>query len=396
MASYINKEISEWNTTDLCNWLLANKFRGISELCQKYSINGYDLFYINDNILKTEFNLKSFHERRVTLKLFTKLTYDHLRLNVINSNGDNVILTLDNNPETQLGEISEYIGNMFNINPKYILFKDSTKQEVLSPTVKIVQLLILYPKIYKTLNVSNMKDYHQAEEELMESGNGDAQEKNNINDNLNNNNNNYKNRGSDINYGYVGSGMGLSGDMDFKDMNMNKKYNNNSYKLKNNNKFYRTRENNEINNSSKRHYSQNIMNYKSSNNSLKVNKNVNNNQNNNNMNRNNNNDDNFLLKSGVDDNNIIEPMNNNMNKINLNNKNEDYTNNQINNNLGREYKNEGRNYRERGENERERQNYQFQSGSNEIMDFNDGNNLGLLSSNDDDMKFKPSYQINND
>ena len=52
MASYLKKEISEWNTSDLCNWLLANKFRGISELCQKYSLSGYDLFYITDDILK--------------------------------------------------------------------------------------------------------------------------------------------------------------------------------------------------------------------------------------------------------------------------------------------------------------------------------------------------------
>ena len=144
MSSYVNKEISEWNTNELCNWLLANKFRGISELCQKYSLSGYDLFFINDDILKNELGLKSFHERVVTLKLINKLTSEHLKLNIINSNGDNVILTLDNNHETQLGEIADYIGNMFNINPKDILFKDSTKQEVLSPTVKIVQLLILY------------------------------------------------------------------------------------------------------------------------------------------------------------------------------------------------------------------------------------------------------------
>ncbi len=168
MASYLKKEISEWNSTDLSNWLLANKYRGISELCQKYSISGYDLFYINDDILKNEFNLKSFHERKVTSKLFKKLTFEHLKLNVINSNGDNEILTLDNNPNTQLKEICEYIGNMFNINPNDILFKDSTKQEVLSPTVRIVQMLILYPKIYKTLNVSNMKDYHQKDDELIE------------------------------------------------------------------------------------------------------------------------------------------------------------------------------------------------------------------------------------
>ena len=31
-----------------------------------------------------------------------------------------------------------------------------------------------------------------------------------------------------------------------------------------------------------------------------------------------------------------------------------------------------------------------------MMDYNEGNNFGLLSSaNDDEMKFKPSYQIKN-
>ena len=412
MASYLNKEISEWNTTDLCNWLLANKFRGISELCQKYNISGYDLFYINDDILKTELNLKSFHERKVTLKLFTKLTYEHLKLNVINSNGDNVILTLDNNPDTQLGEISDYIGNMFNINPKDILFKDSTKQEVLSPTVKIVQMLILYPKIYKTLNVSNMKDYHQAEEELMESGNGDFQENTNLN---NNNNNNYKNKAPNMGLGLgsVESGMGLSGDMEFQDMNMNKKYND-KYNNKNKNNYYRgnkNMENNEMANN-RRDYNNQNMNYTYNNNYMKMNKN--NNKINNNRNPNDTNDDTFLLKSGIDDNNITEQINNDMNKINLNgsnnnidfnkhthksnymmeNNNEEYQDNRINNNLGRQFKNEERVYREREQNDRERQNFQLQSGTNEM--FNEESNLGLLSSgNDDELKFKPSYQINN-
>ena len=166
MATYFKKEISEWTTSDLCGWLLDNKFRGISELFQKNSISGYDLFFINDNVLKTELGLSSFHERKVAMKLITKLTNEHLKLNIINSNGDNVIITLDNNHETSLGELSNYIGNMFNIEPNNILFKDSTKQEVLSPTIKIVKFLILYPKIYKTLNISNMKDYHQMDEEL--------------------------------------------------------------------------------------------------------------------------------------------------------------------------------------------------------------------------------------
>ena len=155
MSSYVNKEISEWNTKDLASWLTDNKYPGISELCQNNSLSGFDLFYINDDILKNEFGLSSFHERKVTMKLINKLINEHLKLNIINSNGDNVILTLDNNHNTSLGELSEYIGGMFNINPKDILFKDTTKQEVLSPTLKIVPLLILYPiMILKILELS--------------------------------------------------------------------------------------------------------------------------------------------------------------------------------------------------------------------------------------------------
>ena len=45
--------------------------------------------------LKNEFGLSSFHERKVTMKLINKLIYEHLKLTIINFNGDNVVLTLD-------------------------------------------------------------------------------------------------------------------------------------------------------------------------------------------------------------------------------------------------------------------------------------------------------------
>ena len=181
-SSYLNREISEWNTSDLCKWLIDNKYPGISELCQNNSLSGYDLFYITDDILKNEFGLNSFHERKVTMKLIKKLIYEHLKINIINSNGDNVVITLDNNPDTSLGELSEYIGGMFNINPKDILYKDTSKTEVLSPSLKIVELLILYPRLYKTLNVFNIKDYQQTI---------DNENTNEINDNIETRNNNY-------------------------------------------------------------------------------------------------------------------------------------------------------------------------------------------------------------
>ena len=193
MASYLKREISEWNTTDLSKWLVDNKYPGISELCQNNSLSGYDLFYITDDTLKNELGLSSFHERQVTMKLIKKLIYEHLKLNIINSNGDNVILTLDNNPNTSLGELSEYIGGMFNINPKDILYKDTSKTEVLSPSLKIVELLILYPRLYKTLNVFNMKDYRQSsgdnDNNLEQNENLESKD-NDLNLNNPNNNNN--------------------------------------------------------------------------------------------------------------------------------------------------------------------------------------------------------------
>ena len=403
MASYLKKEISEWNTTDLCNWLLANKFRGISELFQKYSLSGYDLFYIDDDILKNELNLKSFHERKVALKLIKKLTYEHLKLNVINSNGDNVILTLDNNPETKLGEIADYIGNMFNIDPKDILFKDSTKQEVLSPTVKIVQLLILYPKIYKTLNVSNMKDYRQTDEELMESGSGEFPENNNMNSNINMNNN-FKSKGSEMGLGSM-SGMMASGEMDFQEMN-NNKFNNNNYKVKSSNTNMNYRGNNKMKNENfnfnenkkRDENNDNNMKYNKYNNSnyMKINNKINNNQNN--QRQNDNPNDNFLLNSGSDGN---APEQNN--KMNLNGSSSNMEYNSM-NYRKRNYMvdNEGvEEYQENLNNERRNKSYQYNKRENNemmdnMMDYNEGNNFGLLSSaNDDEMKFKPSYQLKN-
>ena len=203
MASYSKKEISEWNTTDLCKWLLDNKYPGISELCQNNSLSGYDLFFINDDILKNELGLNSFHERKVTMKLINKLIYEHLKLNIINSNGDNVILTLDNNQETSLGELSEYIGGMFNIDPKDILYKDNSKTEVLSPSLKIIKLLILYPRLYKTLNVFNMKDYHQVSD-------------NENNDNMESKNNDFNNN---MNNNSVGDGAGSENESDYQKSN---------------------------------------------------------------------------------------------------------------------------------------------------------------------------------
>ena len=368
MASYLKKEISEWNTSDLCNWLLDNKFRGISELFQKYSISGYDLFYIDDDVLKNELGLSSFHERKVTLKLISKLTYEHLKLNIINSNGDNVILTLDNNHQTSLEDISDYIGNMFNIDSKNILFKDSSKQEVLSPTIKIIKLLILYPKIYKTLYVSNMKDYHPVEEEFMGSVMNSASKI----DNNNNNNNNIK-------FNSIGTMEQSMNDREM--MNNNYSKNNNINEM-----VYQNNENNQ-NNNNLRENNNNNYNY--------------NNVNFNNRDNKNNDNSNYLINSGFsnmmnneDDMDIkndkytIKPSNQNTNANMINNLNTNASENVNNENRERMYKSEKRVYRTVNDfNQKKKMNDNYQN-----MNY-DENEISMSSGNEEELKFKPSYQI---
>jgi len=342
MATYFKKEISEWTTTDLCGWLLDNKFRGISELFQKFSISGYDLFFINDNVLKTELGLSSFHERKVAMKLITKLTNEHLKLNIINSNGDNVIITLDNNHETSLGELTNYIGNMFNIEPNNILFKDSTKQEVLSPTIKIVKFLILYPKIYKTLNISNMKDYHQMDEELQ----GSVE-----------NNNRFNSLGS------------LEQSMNDKEVNNNFEKNN----IRKNDIY-------EIEENQKNNFKENNYNFKYN----KKNFNTHNNENT------------FLVNSGASDlvNNdeMVDIKNERLNLKTNNNTNVATAEVPFNENRERIYKSEKRVYRAINDFNQKQIAQQNMDENYNDMTYDD-NELSLSSGNEEEIKFKPSYQI---
>ena len=198
--SYINKEIPEWTVNDLSNWLLDNKFKKISELCKKNNINGYDLFFINEDILKTEFGLNSFHERISTLKILKKLIYAHLKLNITNAqNGDQKTLILDNNLNISLDNISKSVGNIFNINPDDIIFKDYSKHQILSPTIKIVELMILFPKIYKCLNICDLKEEEKNQNEnILNCNNIKNKKSKNKNINLNNIKKKYSSKNNNI------------------------------------------------------------------------------------------------------------------------------------------------------------------------------------------------------
>ena len=204
-SCYLSKEISDWNSNDLSNWFIENKNKKLSEFCKKNNLNGYDLFFINEEILKSDLGINSFHERIMILKTIKKLIYEHLKLKVTNPiNGKNVTLSLDNNQQISLSEISKYIGNLFEINPDDIMYEVNSNHQVLSPTIKIIELMILFPKLFKSLNIYNSRQKQTQIKDTSPVNNTEPNQKKNLLKNMNHNstnsqsniNNKYKKRSS--------------------------------------------------------------------------------------------------------------------------------------------------------------------------------------------------------
>lgn len=79
MSNFDSKEISEWSNNDLCSWLTSKSYRGIYDLTKSTNINGYDIFYINETILKEEFGIKKFHERQSFIRCIQQLIIEHCK-----------------------------------------------------------------------------------------------------------------------------------------------------------------------------------------------------------------------------------------------------------------------------------------------------------------------------
>lgn len=81
-SPYNNKEITDWNSSELCLWLSSKNHRNTADICKSNSINGFDIFFLNDSVIKEEFGIKKFHDRQSFLKHIQPLIYEHC--NIIN------------------------------------------------------------------------------------------------------------------------------------------------------------------------------------------------------------------------------------------------------------------------------------------------------------------------
>jgi hypothetical protein len=74
--SYLDKELCDWDTSDVCNWLHYKHFKDYIQNFNTNNITGYDLCFITNEDLKCELNINNLHERLKILKEIRKLMLD--------------------------------------------------------------------------------------------------------------------------------------------------------------------------------------------------------------------------------------------------------------------------------------------------------------------------------
>jgi len=287
---------------------------------------------------------------------------------------------------------------------------DFYKKEILSPTLKIVTMMIEYPEIYKSINISSLQEFQPNQSCEFTEGNN----LNNIVYNSNNNSNKYKNYNGNFiqkdndkinnfikdkyNKNKIGiNQMSKSGEV-FSTLsceasqenlsnfiNQNEKNFNNTHRILNKehtplrNKEYFSYDDEKNSKTNPRNYKRNNI----------INNNNNNNSNNNYLenNSNLNNQSEYISQQELNNNmsNLYLNVPTDNNEVNIKNPNSQIP-------IDLRYKSEKRIYRNHSRHKSKDNNY---NENNDMILSN--NNIDLMGSSDGDneMKFKPSYQIQN-
>ncbi len=73
-------DVLNWETNDVCNWLESKNFKNYVNVFRSNQINGYDLFQITSEELKTDFKILNFHDRANFNKELRKLLIDNCNI----------------------------------------------------------------------------------------------------------------------------------------------------------------------------------------------------------------------------------------------------------------------------------------------------------------------------
>ena len=143
------KDISTWNSGDVQNWLKSINMTQYISKFESNKINGYDLIYLTKEDLKS-LGIVSIHDKNIILNSMKEALLQQLKLNV-NFKDKNITIQLDFEQNYTVEQLSNTLKLIF--KPISSIFLVANNNEILMPNLKIIDLILYNPKVYKNFKI---------------------------------------------------------------------------------------------------------------------------------------------------------------------------------------------------------------------------------------------------
>ena len=143
------KDISTWNTSDISSWLKSINMTQYIAKFELNKINGYDLIYLTKEDLKN-LGIINIHDKNVILNSMKRALLQQLKLSV-NYKNKFAIIQLDFDPNYTVEQLIQSFKLIF--KPGTEIFLAVNNNEILMPNLKIIDLILYEPKIYKNFKI---------------------------------------------------------------------------------------------------------------------------------------------------------------------------------------------------------------------------------------------------
>lgn len=143
------KDISTWNTEDILNWLKSINMNQYISKFESNKINGYDLIYLTKEDLKS-LGIVSIHDKNIILNSMKDAILKQLRLTV-SFKEKYATVQLDFDPNYTVEQLTNSFKLIF--KPVSQIFLVVNNNEILMPNLKIIDLILYNPKVYKNFKI---------------------------------------------------------------------------------------------------------------------------------------------------------------------------------------------------------------------------------------------------
>ena len=143
------KDISTWTTSDISSWLKSINMTQYVSKFELNKINGYDLIYLTKEDLKN-LGVLNIHDKNVILNSMKRALLQQLKLSV-NYKNKFAIIQLDFDPNYTVEQLIQSFKLIF--KPGTEIFLAVNNKEILMPNLKIIDLILYEPKIYKNFKI---------------------------------------------------------------------------------------------------------------------------------------------------------------------------------------------------------------------------------------------------